>query len=117
MEKQKNTLLSSQLLLKRQPWPGRFAACNQWLNRYIQAMALQCQLVVRANIHDGNVVRERHRQDAGPLQPTPQLGFTYRSDPGGGSFSTAQKIPRSAIARTNSVKSTGLTTYALTPSS
>src|SRR5271166_2990311 len=37
--------------------------------------------------------------------------------PGGGSLMTAQKTPSSLMAFTNSWKSTGFTTYALTPSS
>ena len=45
----------------------------------------------------------------------PQTGRRGFSEPGGGSFRTAQKTPRSWIASRKSLKATGFTTYAFAP--
>src|SRR5690606_9337076 len=51
-----------------------------------------------------------------PRPADPHVARRGLALPGGGSFNTAQNTPRSPIAATNSLKSTGLTTYAFTPS-
>src|SRR5271157_2927874 len=58
-----------------------------------------------------------YRQDRRRLDFATTVRYFFFMLPGGGSLIIAQKIPSSLMAFTNSWKSTGFTTYEITPSS